>query len=495
MTDSTLIMIAACAAALLVGALTAWLAAKQSAQSQQFALNCRLAELNQQYQAMLNQYTQAQEALDDSRRHAADLQADLQDIHSRFAAACQQIEYLQEQHAATGRLKTEYDALQQHAHELSLHNEHLQTLITQERRAADEKLALLTEARQSFGQEFHYLAQTVLEEKSRRFNEQSHEQLGRLLTPLNERLHGFGELVQQTYEKETKERLTLENELKRLQTLNNRLHNDAQALTAALTGTQNKTQGTWGEMILETVLQQSGLRRGLEYQVQTSATRIEEDGSRRRLQPDVVINLPDNKKIIIDAKVSLTAYVRYTQAADSDTARQALNAHTASIRNHIKTLSEKDYTDLGGIDTLDFVFMFVPVEPAYLAALQHDDKLLQEGFDKRIMLVGPGTLLAALRTVAHLWRSEQQNQNAAAIAEEGGRLYDKFVGFVHTLETVGKSLQQAEHQFQTAYRQLTEGRGNLIARTDKLRQLGAKTTKQLDPQLLDGANVQEEEQD
>ena len=203
----------------------------------------------------------------------------------------------------------------------------------------------------------------------------------------------------------------------------------------------------------------------------------------------MLVNLPENKQIIIDAKVSHTAYVRYTQAQSAEEADAALAAHLASVRQHIKTLSAKSYSDIEGLTSLDFVFMFVPVEPAYLLALQHDPDLFQECFDKRIMLAGPGTLLATLRTVANLWRNEYQNQNALAIAEEGGRLYDKFVGFVATLESVGKNLEQAQNQYQQAFKQLASGRGNLVNRAQKLHQLGVKATKQLDKQLAEQADA------
>ncbi len=487
MSDFSLYLIATALAALLLGALMAWLFTRHAAQSQQFALRQQLAERTQQHDFAAQSLARTEAELADSRREIQDLHTETQELHSRFAAACQQIEYLQQREDEAGRLKQDYQDLQQTVQNLQIRNERLHTQIEQERQAADDKLLLLAEARQSLSDQFHNLANQILEEKSRRFTEQNREHLGQLLHPLNERIHGFSELVQNTYEKEARERLTLENELKRLQSLNAQLHHDAKALTDALTGTQNKTQGNWGEMILETVLENSGLQKGREYIIQAAATRTEEDGSTRRLQPDVLINLPDNKQIVIDAKVSLTAYTRYVQAQQPDEAARELAAHTASIRSHIKTLSRKDYTDLAGVDTLDFVFMFIPVEPAYLLALQHDGNLFQECFDKRIMLTGPTTLLATLRTVANIWRNEQQNQNALAIAEEGGRLYDKFVGFVTTLDGVGKNLEQAQNQFQTAYKQLTEGRGNLVNRAEKLRLLGVKAGKQLDKRLVDNA--------
>ena len=399
---------------------------------------------------------------------------------------------LQQQEAEKGRLKQEYAALLEQNHALQVQNERLNTQSEKDRQAAEEKLALLADARQNLSDQFQNLANTILEEKSRRFTEQNHDHLQQLLNPLNERIHGFSELVQQTYEKEAKERLTIENELKRLQTLNTQLHHDAKALTTALTGTQNKTQGNWGEMILESVLENSGLQKGREYIVQASSVRHEADGTQRRLQPDVLINLPDNKQIVIDSKVSLTAYVRYTQSTGAEAERELAN-HVASIRAHIKSLAAKDYTDLEGVKTLDFVFMFVPVEPAYLLALQHDPNLFQECFDKRIMLTGPSTLLATLRTVANIWRNEQQNQNALAIAEAGSKLYDKFVGFVESMDGINKALGQAQSQFQTAYGRLVSGRGNLISSTEKLRKLGIKAGKQLQRDLLEKAMSENED--
>ena len=480
-------IVAACAA--LLGALIAWLIVQMRSQRRQHLLEQQLAERTQQYRFARQSQETAEEALADSRRHIQDLQIELQELGNRFAAAERQIAYLQEREAEAGRLKQDYADLQQAAQTLQVNNERLHTRLEQERLAADEKLNLLTEARQSLGEQFQNLANTILEEKSRRFTEQNRDQLNQILTPLNERIHGFGELVQQTYEKESRQRLTLENELKRLQTLNTQLHGDAKALTDALTGTQNKTQGNWGEMILESVLEHSGLQKGREYTVQAASVRQEEDGRTRRLQPDVLVHLPEGKQIVIDSKVSLTAYVRHTQAADAETAERELAAHIASIRAHVRNLSQKDYTDLEGVNTLDFVFMFVPVEPAYLLALQHDAGLFQECFDKRIMLAGPSTLLATLRTVANLWRNEQQNQNALAIAEEGGRLYDKFVGFVQTLEGVGKNMAQAQSQFQAAYKQLSQGKGNLVSRAEKLRTLGVKAGKRLDKNLVENSQT------
>ena len=438
--------------------------------------------LKQEYDALLEQNHALQVQNERLSTQLAQEKANIDDKNS----------LLQQQETEKDRLKQEYAALLEQNHALQVQNERLNTQSEKDRQAAEEKLALLADARKNLSDQFQNLANTILEEKSRRFTEQNHDHLQQLLNPLNERIHGFSELVQQTYEKEAKERLTIENELKRLQTLNTQLHHDAKALTTALTGTQNKTQGNWGEMILESVLENSGLQKGREYIVQASSVRHEADGTQRRLQPDVLINLPDNKQIVIDSKVSLTAYVRYTQSTGAEAERELAN-HVASIRAHIKSLAAKDYTDLEGVKTLDFVFMFVPVEPAYLLALQHDPNLFQECFDKRIMLTGPSTLLATLRTVANIWRNEQQNQNALAIAEAGSKLYDKFVGFVESMDGINKALGQAQSQFQTAYGRLVSGRGNLISSTEKLRKLGIKAGKQLQRDLLEKAMSENED--
>ena len=429
------------------------------------------------------------------KTESAALQKELADArvqNERLATQAEESSALKNSYAAElGRLKTDCAALQKELADARVQNRHLATRIEQEQQAQQEKLALLDEARDALGSRFQNLANQILEEKSRRFSEQNREQLGILLNPLSEKLGGFSQLVQNTYEKEAKERLTLENELKRLQQLNSRLHEDAAALTRALTGSRNKTQGNWGEMILESVLEHSGLAKGREYTVQAAAVQTQEDGSTRRLQPDVLVNLPDGKQIIIDSKVSLTAYVRYTQSQSEDEARTHLAEHVQSVRRHVAELSAKQYSDIDGLTTLDFVFMFIPVEPAYLLALQQDGSLFQECFDKRIMLAGPSTLLATLRTVANIWRNEQQNRNALAIAEEGGRLYDKFAGFVETLQKVGKGLDAAQTAYHQAFGQLKDGRGNLIGRAQKLHKLGLKTGKQIDRKLLEEAEENE----
>lgn len=483
------------AAAVLSGLLV-WLWLRGRFQADRHRLQLANTALQENLQAALQRQQDSETARQAAEERLAEWQQRCHSEQGRAAAAAEAARQWEARAGQSERSRQEeaqeYAVLQQELADLRLRHERLCTQIEQERLAQEEKLALLGEARQSLSSQFQHLANEILEEKSRRFSEQNREQLGLLLNPLNERISGFSQLVQNTYEKEAKERLTLENELKRLQQLNHQLHDDAQALTQALVGSRNKSQGNWGEMILEKVLESSGLVKGREYSVQSGGRQTDDEGRTRYLQPDVLVHLPENKQIIIDAKVSLTAYVRYTQAQTAEEAEAALAAHLASVRQHIKTLSAKSYSDIEGLTSLDFVFMFVPVEPAYLLALQHDPELFQECFDKRIMLTGPGTLLATLRTVANLWRNEYQNQNALKIAEEGGRLYDKFVGFVSTLEGVGKNLEQAQNQYQQAFKQLSEGRGNLVNRAQKLYRLGVKASKQLDRGLAEQAEVEAE---
>lgn len=366
---------------------------------------------------------------------------------------------------------------------LSGSEQNLLATLQQERRTSGEKLALLTEAREALQNQFKVLADEILEEKSKRFSQYSRENLGGMLQPLHERIEHFDKLVRETYDKESKQRFSLEQELKRLQEMNGRLNRDALALTDALTGASSKAQGTWGEMVLEKVLEASGLTKGREYLVQVSDTLETEEEGRKRYQPDVIIHLPEGKQLVVDSKVSLNAYVRYASLTDEAQKNRELKSHIAAIRQHIHTLSEKRYQDLCTLNTLDFVFMFIPVEPAYLLAVQHDAELFQESFRHKIMIVGPSNLLATLRTVAGIWRSERQNSNAREIARQSGKMYDKFVGFAETLEKLGLQIEQTRNSYQRALGQLKSGPGNLIRRAENLREMGVRHHRELPSSL------------
>lgn len=357
---------------------------------------------------------------------------------------------------------------------------HLETTLSEQQRQAEEKLLLLQDAKAQLNIEFKNIANEIFDAKQKRFSEQSQTQLDGILKPLGERIQAFEKKVEDSYANEAKERFSLIKEVKNLQDLNARISRDAINLTNALKG-ESKTQGTWGEVILERVLEKSGLVKGREYEIQVTAK--SEDG--RRMQPDVVVHLPESKDLIIDSKVSLTAYERFCTADDPVQRATELASHIQSLRQHIKQLSSKDYQNLSSIRTLDFVLLFVPVEAAFSVAVQEDGELFSSAFDKNIVLVAPSTLLATLRTIQNIWRYEQQNKNAQEIAERAGALYDKFVNFVADLEDIGGRLGAVQTAYDKAHNKLTSGRGSLVSRAETMRELGAKVTKTLPQNLVD----------
>ena len=356
----------------------------------------------------------------------------------------------------------------------------LKTNLDNERQQSEEKLKVLQDARQQLTQEFESLANKIFEEKSDRFSKTSKTTLEGTLNPLREQLSEFKKKVEDVYDKESKERVSLITELGHLKELNQQMSRDALNLTKALKG-DNKAQGNWGEVILERVLEESGLHKGREYETQVS---LQSDDGRRR-SPDVIVRLPENKDIIIDSKVSLVGYERYCNCDDADERQLALKQHVASVREHIQSLSFKDYENLEGIRTLDFVFIFIPIEAAFMTAFEHDQAMFKEAYEKNIIVVSPTTLLASLRTVQSIWRYERQNRNAEEIARQAGALHDKFVLVVKDLEDIGKHLDRASQTQQAAFNKLKTGRGNLVNSTQKLEKLGAKVKKSLPDSVLD----------
>ena len=354
------------------------------------------------------------------------------------------------------------------------------------RNQSNEKLALLQSAREELTHQFKNLANDILEEKSKRFSEQNQQSLCQLLDPLKTKLQEFQGKVEQVYVQEGKDRSALAEQVRQLMELNKTVSQEANNLTKALKGS-NKTQGNWGELVLERVLESSGLRKGEEFDVQESHTL--EDG--RRLQPDVVVHLPDDRHLVIDAKATLVAYEDYANAEDEKHRDAALKRHLDAVRSHIKGLSDKNYQDLYGLKSLDFVLMFVPIEPAFLLALKTAPNLYQEALAKNIVLVCPSTLMATLRTVAHLWRQDSQNRNALEIAKQCGTLYDKFVGFVDDLEKLGQRLDQAQTSYHDAFNKLKTGKGNLIRSAEKVRELGVKPSKNLSAPLIESSSDSE----
>jgi DNA recombination protein RmuC len=332
---------------------------------------------------------------------------------------------------------------------------------------------------EKFSVEFRNLANEIMEEKSRKFTDQNKINLGEILNPLKERISDFEKKIEATHKDSIDRNAALKEQILSLKELNQKITKDAENLTKALKG-ESKTRGNWGEFVLESILERSGLVKGREYQVQESFS----SGS-SRLQPDVIVNLPDEKNIIIDSKLSLVAYERYISSEDEKEREKNLKEHIASVRKHVKDLNTKNYQQLYDVSGLDFVLLFMPVEPAFGLAIQYDDQLFMEAYEKNIVIVSPSTLIATLRTIASIWRQEYQNRNAIEIARQSGSLYDKFKSFTDDLIKVGDSLGTTTRNYEQAMNKLTDGKDNLIRKTERLKELGAKASKSIDQRLLD----------
>jgi DNA recombination protein RmuC len=326
------------------------------------------------------------------------------------------------------------------------------------------------------------LANDILEEKTKRFTEQNQTNLSQLLTPLAVQIKSFQQKVEEVYVQEGKDRSALSEQVRLLMGLNQQLSTDTSNLTRALT-TSAKAQGDLGEMILEKILESSGLRKDEEYFVQNSFRN--EDS--RQARPDVIVKLPENKHLIIDSKVSLTAYNDYVNAETDEARKAALARHMDSVRRHIKELAEKNYQSLHQLQSIDFVCMFVPIEGAFMAAISNDSELWASSYARNVLLVSPSTLLFVVRTVAHLWRQERQKQNVAEIVKRGAELHDKLVGFVEDLKSVGDRLDQAKSSYSEAFSKLATGKGNVIRQAVMLKELGVKPKKNLPPDLVDAS--------
>ena len=333
---------------------------------------------------------------------------------------------------------------------------------------------------EKFRLEFKNLANEILEEKTKKFTEQNKINIDDILKPLSEKIKDFEKKVEDTYDKESKQRFSLKEEIKRLEELNRQVSNDTLNLTKALKG-ESKTQGNWGEVVLENILERSGLVKDREYFVQQSFT----DEKGKRLQPDVVITYPGARNLVIDSKVSLTAYERYVSAENDTEKESALKEHITSIKNHVNELSQKSYQDIYELKSIDFVMMFLPVEPAYLLAIQKNPELWNYAYDKRILLISPTNLIAALKMVESMWRQEYQSKNVMEIARQSGDLYDKFVGLFDDLVDIGKKLNATKTSYDASMNKLYSGKGNLIKRVERIKILGAKTSKELPKNLID----------
>ncbi|AXH12385.1 DNA recombination protein RmuC [Halarcobacter bivalviorum] len=340
-----------------------------------------------------------------------------------------------------------------------------------------EKIELLETSKDRLKVEFENLANKLFEEN----NKKSSTNLNQLLTPFKDQLNSFGKRVNDIHNEETKQRVNLLSEIKNLKELNNQISQDALNLTKALKG-ENKTQGDWGELILSKILEQTGLREGVEYSTQGSYT----DENGKRLRPDVIVHLPQNKDIVIDSKVSLTSYVSYTEAQDDTQRENASKELIKSLYTHIKGLSAKSYENIEEVKTLDFVIMFIPIEGAFMLAASKDNNLFKTAFENNIMLVSPSTLFATLRTIENIWRYEHQNENALLISKKAADLYDKFASFVTDIESIGTHLNRTQKSYDEAMKKLSLGKGNLLRRSEEFIELGVKAKKKIDTQKLLG---------
>lgn len=391
------------------------------------------------------------------------LQQELQQANTRLN------ELREKEHKVSAALATEQEARQQ------------------EKRSAEEKLAVLNDAREQLLKEFENLSQKIFEKKTAQFSQQSQEGINTLLLPFREQLDGLKKKVEEVYVSDVRDRATLKAQITELQTLNQQMSAEAHALTTALRG-EKKTQGNWGELVLETVLEKSGLREGNEFIREQSLSN--DDGKRYR--PDVIINLPDDKHIVIDSKVSLNAYTDYVNAEEGGQRDSAARRHVDAVKQHIRSLSEKAYQQLEGLNSPDFVFMFMPVEPAFMLAFQQDEGLFNEAFERRIVVVTPTTLLATLRTVASIWAIERRNKSTEKLAEQAGKIYDKLATVVERMETLGKQLGTVQNTYDDTWKALKGGRGNLVNQASQFTQLGIRVKKELSKSLVDDAQEEHE---
>ena len=362
--------------------------------------------------------------------------------------------------------------------ELTTVNGVLEQRLTGQQVQHEGQLKLMQDAKQTLGQEFENLANRIFEDKQTKFAQQNKEALEVTLSPLRRDIGDFRKQVESAYDKENADRNKLVGQISELQKQTLQISADAVSLANALRG-DNKAQGNWGEFVLEKLLEDSGLTNGREYDTQVA---LKDDTGKRR-NPDVIIHLPEGRDIVIDAKVSLVDYERYFHASDEDKKQQCLRQHLLSMRAHVKGLSGKDYESLGGVNSLDFVLIFVPIESAFMLALDHDPEMMRDAYDRGIILVSPSTLMVTLRTIKNLWRYADQNRNAQLIADKAGALYDQFVSYVEALDEVGKHLDKSKDAWENARKRLTSGRGNLVRRTEELKKLGAKTKKNLPDDL------------
>ncbi|BES72029.1 DNA recombination protein RmuC [Marinobacter nanhaiticus D15-8W] len=451
--------------------------------SQSMALLEQQREQSRLVGNQLRQQLEATEtAREDWRRRTGELENRVASLEAERNAAQRHEKALEED---LENLRGQYESAQRSLSEARVSIREYEVIREEERRATREKLELLERNRDALKQEFENLANRIFEQKNERFSQQTRTSLDTLLNPFREQLTDFRKRVEDVYTTETRDRQALRSEIESLQKLNRQITEEAANLTKALKG-DKKIQGNWGELILERVLEKSGLRKGVEYDTQGSYR----DGDGQLFRPDVVVHLPDERNLIVDSKVSLLAYQQWVTAEDDIERQEALKAHVDAVRQHIRTLSEKDYSQLHGLRSPDFVLLFMPIEPAFVAAFQQDENLFGEAFDRKIIVVTPTTLLATLRTIENIWRYERQSQNARRIADRAGAVYDKLRVFVESMERLGSQLQTVHGTYDSAMNTLTRGKGNLISQANRFVELGVRVKKELPKSVRDQAEVE-----
>ncbi|MEF1248844.1 DNA recombination protein RmuC [Vibrio owensii] len=462
---------------------------KQRFATQTQLLEQQLSSEKQLHQQQLEQVKQnlsdAQQELDeldDERDKAA---FEVRQTHGKLMAAMEKLRYFEAVKQERQQYFDELGQMREHKSRLETQLREQQARHEQINQANAEKLQILEQAETRLKQQFEHLANQLFEEKTAKVDMQNRQSLEGLLSPLKEQLEGFKKQVNDSFSQEAKERHTLVHELKNLQRLNEHMTREAVNLTQALKG-DNKQQGNWGEVVLARVLAESGLREGHEYQTQVSL----QNEAGKRYQPDVIVHLPQNKQVVVDSKMALVAYERYFNAENDIQREQALSDHLAALRAHIKGLSLKDYHQLKGIQSLDYVLMFIPVEPAFQVAIQADPSLVKDAMEQNIILVSPTTLLVALRTIDNLWRNERQNENAQLIAERAAKLYDKLRLFIDDMEGLGGALDKANQTYQGAMNKLATGRGNVIRQAESFKQLGVEVKRPISPDLAQLAQTE-----
>ena len=473
-----------------VGLLLGWLLASLRMQQHRLTQEGDL-RLHQQEIA---QYQQEQQTLIQQRQQqeqqVREKEQELRTLYSQYAATQEKLNQQSIWRDEYEQLNQELRALREvnSAQEAELREVTIR--LEETRLGAEEKQRLLINSEQRLSAQFENLANRIFEQSGKRVEEQNRQSLNGLLSPLREQLDGFRRQVQESFGQESRERHTLAHEIRNLQQLNAQMAREAVNLTKALKG-DNKTQGNWGEVVLSRVLEASGLREGYEYQTQVSV----QVGANNRMQPDVIVRLPQGKDVVVDAKMSLVAYERYFNAEDDAVRELALQEHVASVKGHIRQLGRKDYQQLPGLRSLDYVLMFIPVEPAFLAAIDREPELISEALRHNIMLVSPTTLLVALRTISNLWRYEHQSQNAQKIADRASKLYDKMRLFVDDMESLGQSLDKSQASYRQAMNKLAQGRGNLIGQVESFRTLGVEVKRPISPSLAEEARLENEPED